>query len=71
MLMSLYDIEQAQARLRRGVTRRGPPTACMLKGKTVGIIGFGDIARALPARLSGSRLALAGASRRLFLCRLI
>ena len=53
MLMSLYDIHEAQARLRLGAIRTGPPAARMLKGKTIGIIGFGNIARALVGRLEG------------------
>lgn len=53
MLTNLYRLREVEARLRDDVRREGPPTARMLKGKTVGIIGFGNIARALVARLSG------------------
>ena len=53
MLTSLYAVRDAEERLRRGETRTGPPRARMLKGKTVGIIGHGNIARALIERLSG------------------
>ncbi len=53
MLMSLYDVHAAEERLRFGSTRSGPPTARMMKGKTIGIIGFGNIAHALVRRLSG------------------
>lgn len=53
MLMSLYQIRAVEDRLRQGVARAGPPTARMLKGKTIGIIGFGNIAGALVQRLAG------------------
>lgn len=53
MLMTLYDIDAARTRLRSGTPRVGPPIARMLKGKVIGIIGFGNIARALVTRLSG------------------
>lgn len=53
MLMTLYRVQEAQARLQTGVLRSGAPMARMLKGKTVGIIGYGNIARALELRLSG------------------
>lgn len=53
MLMSLYQVRATEERLRRGVARSGPPVARMLKGKTIGIIGFGNIARMLVQRLAG------------------
>ena len=53
MLMALYRVREAEERLAAGVIRSGPPRARMLKGKTVGIIGHGNIARALIARLQG------------------
>lgn len=53
MLMALYRVRDAEDRLARGITRSGPPTARMLKGKTIGIIGHGNIARALIERLDG------------------
>lgn len=53
MLTSLYRLRDAEERLRRGEVRAGPPRARMLKGKTVGIIGHGNIAKALIARLQG------------------
>lgn len=53
MLMSLYQIRAVEDRLQQGVPRSGPPAARMLKGKTIGIIGFGNIARALVQRLAG------------------
>ena len=53
MLTALYDIDAARDRLRLNAQRSGAPTARMLKGKTVGIIGNGNIARALIDRLAG------------------
>lgn len=53
MLMALYRVRDAEERLAAGVVRAGPPRARMLKGKTVGIIGHGNIAQALIARLEG------------------
>lgn len=53
MLTALYRLRDAEQRLRRGEARSGPPRARMLKGKTVGIIGYGNIAKALISRLAG------------------
>src|SRR3546814_14434213 len=53
MLTALYRLRDAEERLRRGEARSGPPRARMLKGKTVGIIGYGHIAKALISRLAG------------------
>ncbi len=53
ILTSLYRLRDAEERLRLGEARTGPPRARMLKGKTVGIIGYGNIAKALIARLQG------------------
>lgn len=64
MLMTLYDIHAAQTRLRLGIARTGLPVARMLKGKTVGIIGFGNIAHALLARLEGWGIQILVSSRR-------
>ncbi len=53
MLTALYRLRDAEERLRQGEARSGPPRARMLKGKTVGIIGYGNIAKALIERLEG------------------
>jgi phosphoglycerate dehydrogenase-like enzyme len=51
MLMALYDVHAAERRLREGLPGAGPPSARMLRGRTVGVIGYGNIARAFIARL--------------------
>lgn len=53
VLTALYRLRDAEERLRRGEARSGPPRARMLKGKTIGIIGYGNIAKALIKRLDG------------------
>ncbi len=53
MLTSLYRLREAEDRLRRGELRTGPPEARMLKGRTIGIIGYGNIAKAVIERLQG------------------
>ena len=63
-LMTLYDVQAAQARLRTGKARTGPAVARMLKGKTVGIIGFGNIAKAFVARLEGWGVKILVSARR-------
>ncbi|PAL24601.1 NAD(P)-dependent oxidoreductase [Sphingopyxis sp. GW247-27LB] len=65
MLTSLYRLREAEERLRRDEVRTGPPRARMLKGKTVGIIGHGNIAKALIERLQGweTRILLCNRSR--------
>ena len=51
MLMLIYDVETNVARMRSGAWRRPAPAARQLAGKTVGLIGYGRIARELTARL--------------------
>jgi len=53
ILMTLYDIHASETRLRSGLQRSGPPAARMLKGKVVGLIGYGNIAQSITARLRG------------------
>ena len=65
MLTSLYRLREAEERFRRYEVRRGRPRARMLKGKTVGIIGHGNIAKAVIERLQGweTRILLCNRSR--------
>jgi phosphoglycerate dehydrogenase-like enzyme len=51
MLMALYDVHAAEARLRAGLPGAATPGARMLRGRTVGVIGYGNIARAFISRL--------------------
>lgn len=52
ILASLYDLKGTESRLRRNDARPGELKARMAKGKTVGLIGFGQIAQAVATRLS-------------------
>lgn len=52
ILACLYDLNGSQRRLRESLPNPLPPKARMLKGKTVGLIGFGQIARAVLERLA-------------------
>jgi D-3-phosphoglycerate dehydrogenase len=52
MLMLLYDVRKNIATLARGEWRRPRPVARQLEGKTVGMVGFGRIARAITERLA-------------------
>ena len=52
MLAALYDLRGSEFILRNNLPSR-TPVARMAMGRTVGMIGFGQIARAIAARLSG------------------
>jgi phosphoglycerate dehydrogenase-like enzyme len=52
ILAALYDLPGAERLLRENLPRPARLKARMLKGKTVGLIGFGQIAQAVAARLS-------------------
>ncbi|HEY0747922.1 MAG TPA: NAD(P)-dependent oxidoreductase [Steroidobacteraceae bacterium] len=52
MLAAFYDLNGAQRNLREKQSSSGQLRAKMLMGKTVGIVGFGKIARALTVRLA-------------------
>jgi phosphoglycerate dehydrogenase-like enzyme len=52
MLAALYDLPGAQTVLRENRPRPAQTNARMLGGKTLGMIGFGRIARAVAARLA-------------------
>lgn len=53
LLACLYDVNAAQRRLRDHIWGQPHLTARMLKGKTVGIFGYGNIARGIVQRLAG------------------
>jgi D-3-phosphoglycerate dehydrogenase len=52
MLASLYDLHGSEAVLRGTMPRPEHSRAFMLRGKTVGMIGYGKIARAVTTRLA-------------------
>jgi len=64
MLASLYDLHGTEAVLRAAVPRPAHSRAFMLRGKTVGMIGYGNIARAMTQRLTGWGVRLLAWSRR-------
>lgn len=54
LLLALFDkIASADAEVRRGLWRREENRGLEVKGKTVGIIGFGNMGRAFAQRLRG------------------
>ena len=57
MLACLYDLRGSEHILRNNLPSR-QPVATMAKAKTVGIIGFGQISRAIAERLAGWDLQL-------------
>jgi phosphoglycerate dehydrogenase-like enzyme len=57
MLACLYDLRGSEYILRNNLPSR-KPVATMAKAKTVGNIGFGQISRAIAARLAGWELQL-------------
>jgi phosphoglycerate dehydrogenase-like enzyme len=57
MLASLYDLRGSEHILRHNLPSR-QPVATMAKAKTVGLIGFGQISRAIAERLVGWDLAV-------------
>jgi D-3-phosphoglycerate dehydrogenase len=65
VLAALYDLHGSESVLRHNLTRSAQPTARMLRGKTLGMIGFGEIARAMAARLSGWDLRILACARRI------
>ncbi|MSO99619.1 MAG: D-3-phosphoglycerate dehydrogenase [Acetobacteraceae bacterium] len=64
MLAALYDLHGSEAVLRGVVPRPPNSRAFMLRGKTVGLIGYGNIARAMTTRLAGWGVRLLAWSRR-------
>jgi phosphoglycerate dehydrogenase-like enzyme len=57
MLAALYDLRGSEFILRNNLPSR-TPVARMAMGRTVGMVGFGQIARAIAARLSGWGMVL-------------
>ena len=60
MLAALYDLRGAERRLREGLPEPEPrrESARMMRGRTVGLIGFGQIARAVTRRLEAWEVGL-------------
>jgi phosphoglycerate dehydrogenase-like enzyme len=52
MLAAIYDLHGLEQVLRNGVARPTWPPGRLLKGKTIGLIGFGKIARGVCERLT-------------------
>lgn len=64
VLAALYDLHGTEAVLRDSLPRPVRMNARMLRSKTVGLIGFGQIARAMAVRLAGWDVALQAYARR-------
>ncbi len=64
MLAALYDLHGSEAVLRDALPRPERSRAFMLRGKTVGLIGYGKIAQAMTVRLDGWGVRLQAWSRR-------
>jgi D-3-phosphoglycerate dehydrogenase len=64
MLAALYDLHGTEAVLRHNLPRPAREKARMLQRKTVGIIGFGQIAQAVVARLAGWNVTILAHARR-------
>jgi phosphoglycerate dehydrogenase-like enzyme len=57
MLAALYDLHGTESVLRHNLPRPAQMTARMLRGKTIGMIGFGQIARAI-AQIPGEFIVI-------------
>jgi D-3-phosphoglycerate dehydrogenase len=64
MLAALYDMHGTEAVLRHNLPRPVRMKARMLQGKTVGVIGYGQIAQAVVARLAGWNVNILAHARR-------
>jgi D-3-phosphoglycerate dehydrogenase len=64
VLAALYDLHGTEAVLRHNLPRPPREKARMLQRKTVGIIGFGQIAQAVVARLAGWNVTIQAHARR-------
>src|SRR3546814_6128057 len=58
MLATSLDLNNAQRILRENLTRPAMPTAELLQGKTVGIVGFGRIGQRIAEMLGAWGVAL-------------
>lgn len=65
ILAALYDLHGSEAVLRRNLARPAQVNARMLRNKTIGLIGFGQIARAIAARLNGWGVRIVACARRM------
>jgi D-3-phosphoglycerate dehydrogenase len=63
LLAAIYDLHGTEAVLRRNLPRPRVMKAMMLKGKTVGLIGWGQISRAVAQRLAGWEARIQASSR--------
>jgi phosphoglycerate dehydrogenase-like enzyme len=64
VLAALYDLHGAEALLRENRPRPAQTNARMLAGKTVGMIGFGRVARAIATRLAAWKPTIQAYTRR-------
>ena len=64
MLAALYDLHGSEAVMRGTAPKAARSRAFMLRGKTIGLIGYGNIARAMTVRLAGWGVRLLAWSRR-------
>lgn len=64
ILAALYDLRGGETVLRDGLPRPAQTSARMLGGKTVGMIGFGRIARAIATRLAAWNVTIQAYVRR-------
>jgi phosphoglycerate dehydrogenase-like enzyme len=65
VLAAIYDLHGTEAVLRQSLPRPAQMSARMLRNKTVGLIGFGQIARAVVCRLIGWNLTIQAYTRRI------
>jgi phosphoglycerate dehydrogenase-like enzyme len=63
LLAAIYDLNGTEAVLRQNLPRPRTMKARMLKGKTIGLIGWGQISRAVAQRLSGWEAHIQASSR--------
>lgn len=65
VLAAIYDLHGTEAVLRQNLPRPAQMRARMLRNKTVGLIGFGQIAHAVVGRLIGWNLTIQAYTRRI------